>query len=61
MIEAWANLYAEFAIAVAARWDGVTVPDGYLGLPGVGDGADGVRFIDASVRSNAQGGAWVRI
>lgn len=61
LIEAWANLYAEFAIAVAARRDGVTVPDGYLGLPGVGDGADGVRFIDASVRSNAQGGAWVRI
>lgn len=61
LIEAWANLYTEFAIAVAARRDGVLVPDGYLGLPGVGDGAEGVRFIDASVRSDAQGGAWVRI
>jgi len=61
LIEAWANLYTEFAIAVAARRDGVTVPEGYLGLPSVGEGAEGVRFIDASVRSNTQGGVWVRI
>lgn len=61
LIEAWANLYTEFAIAIAARRDGLVLPPGYLGLPGVADGADGVRFIEASVRSNAQGGDWVQI
>ncbi len=58
LIEAWANLYTEFALAVAARRDGSALPDGYLGLPDVRDGAAGVRFIEASVRSNASGGIW---
>lgn len=61
IIEAWANLYTEFALAVAARRDGVRVPDGWLGFPGVADGAEGVRFIEAAVRSNDGGGAWVSL
>ena len=60
-IEAWGNLYTEFALAVAARRDGVSVPNDWLGYPDVAQGAEGVRFIDASVRSNDAGGAWVRI
>lgn len=58
IIEAWANLYTEFALAVAARRDGVRVPDGWLCFPGVADGTQGVRFIEAAVRSNSAGGAW---
>ena len=61
LIEAWANLYTEFAIAVAARRDSVLLPPDYLCLPDVRDGADGVRFIEASVQSNTRGGSWVRI
>lgn len=61
IIEAWANLYTEFAMAVAARSDGISVPPDWLGYPGVTQGADGVRFIDASVRSHQSGGAWVAI
>lgn len=61
IIEAWANLYTEFAIAVAAHRDGVTPLEGWLGFPGVTDGAAGVRFIEAAVRSNAKGGVWVQI
>jgi len=61
IIEAWGNLYAEFAMAVAARRDGRDLPPGWLGMPRVADGADGVRFIDACVRSNETGGAWVRV
>ncbi len=61
IIEAWANLYTEFAMAVAARRDGVTFPSDWLSYPGVGQGADGVRFIDASVRSHQTGGDWVAI
>lgn len=61
IIEAWGNLYTEFAMAVAARKDGRDLPDGWLGMPRVDDGADGVRFIDACVRSDANAAAWVRI
>ncbi len=61
IIEAWANLYTEFAMAVAARRDGLTVPADWLAIPRVADGALGVRFIDATVRSHESGGAWVDI
>ena len=61
IIEAWGNLYLEFAMAVAARKDGVSVPKGWLDMPEVEDGADGVRFIDATVRSNQMNGSWVSI
>ena len=61
LMEAWANLYTEFAMAVAARQDGVTPPENWLGLPRVEDGEDGVRFIHASVRSNDSGEEWVSI
>ncbi len=61
IIEAWANLYTEFAMAVAARRDGITIPEDWLALPRVSEGAAGVRFIDATVRSHENGGAWVSI
>jgi len=59
LIEAWGNLYTEFAVAVAARKDGVELPAGWLEYPTVEDGARGVKFVDAAVESNKQGGAWV--
>jgi predicted dehydrogenase len=61
MIEAWANLYTEFAMAVAARRDGIEPPPDWLDFPTVEDGAMGVRFVDAAVQSNKAGGAWVGI
>lgn len=61
IIEAWGNLYTEFAMAVAARRDGRATPDGWLGMPEVEDGADGVRFIEAAYQSNVADGAWVSI
>ena len=59
IIEAWGNLYAEFAMAVAARADGIDLPQDWLGIPGVEDGSNGVRFIDATVRSHRDAGSWV--
>ena len=61
IIEAWGNLYTEFAMAVAARRDGVGMPDDWLSLPGVEDGTRGVKFIDACVRSNDNQGDWVEL
>ncbi|MEJ5220340.1 Gfo/Idh/MocA family oxidoreductase [Cognatishimia sp. D5M38] len=61
LIEAWANLYTEFAMAVAARRDGIQAPEGWLGYPTVSEGAAGVHFVDASVQSNTADGKWVSI
>ncbi len=61
IIEAWGNLYTEFALAVAARRDGKSLPRAWLEMPGVSEGAAGVRFIDACVRSNDRAGGWVQL
>ena len=61
LIEAWANLYTEFALAIAANRDGATLPDGWLAMPGVEAGAEGVRFIEAAVRSHRKGGTWTTV
>lgn len=60
-VEAWANLYTEFALAIAARTDGVSVPDGVLNHPGVTDGARGVAFVNAMVSSVQNAGAWTAV
>ena len=61
LIEAWGNLYTEFALAVGARRDGTALPAGMLAMPTVEDGADGVAFIEAAVRSHHGGGDWQEI
>ncbi len=57
--DAWGNLYEEFAVAIEARRDGRTLPEGLLACPGLAEGAAGVAFIQAAIRSNAGGGVWV--
>ncbi len=59
IIEAWGNLYTEFALAVAARRDGLTPPEDWLLYPTVDQGTRGVHFIEAAVDSHRAGGAWV--
>jgi predicted dehydrogenase len=56
---AWANLYTEFAVAIAARRSGETLPDGLVEFPTALDGARGVKFIHAAVDSHESGGAWM--
>jgi predicted dehydrogenase len=58
-LEAWANLFTEFAVAIAARREGRVLPAGLVQHPTVEDGARGMQFIDAVVSSHAAGGAWV--
>jgi predicted dehydrogenase len=61
VIEAWANLYTEFAMAVAARRDGISTPADWLEMPTVKQGAKGVKFIEATVASHEAGGEWVTL
>jgi predicted dehydrogenase len=56
--EAFANLYADAADAIAARRTG-TKPDPLaLDFPTVGDGARGLKFVEAAVASQRNGGCW---
>jgi predicted dehydrogenase len=61
LIEAWGNLYTEFAMAVAARHDGIAAPADWLGMPRVAEGAQCVRFTEAAADSHEAGGQWTAI
>ncbi|KHQ54651.1 Gfo/Idh/MocA family protein [Mameliella alba] len=57
-LEAFANLYTEAAHAIHAHRRGETVP-GDLLFPTLQDGMEGMRFIEACVRSSSRDSAWV--
>jgi predicted dehydrogenase len=59
LIDAWASLYTEFAVAIDARRMGIPLPPDLVAYPTVLDGARGVRFVEAAVESHQAGGAWV--
>lgn len=56
--EAFANIYADAAEAIAARRAGVTPDPLALYFPNARDGMLGVGFVEASLASSAAGGAW---
>ena len=58
-LEAFANLYSDFADAVRARRTDSSARAPWT--PTVGDGLRGMRFVDALVRSDAAGQAWVDV
>ena len=53
-LEAFAQLYKDFAEQVHARMEGRDADPACLLVPGIEDGLRGMRFIDASVRSRGQ-------
>jgi predicted dehydrogenase len=55
-LEAFANLYTEFAQRVATRIGGTPGDDQPTLFPGVSDGVKGLAFVAASVKSMATGG-----
>jgi len=56
--DAWANIYLEFAVAVDARREGRTLPDGLVAFPTLQDGIDGMAFVEAALASN-RSGDWI--
>ena len=58
-IESFSTIYSDIAEVVFARL-GNREPDPLaLTVPGVEDGALGVKFVEAAIESNARNGAWV--
>ena len=57
-LEAFANLYRNFALTLMARLDGTTPPKEALDFPGAEDGVRGMAFIDNLIRSNESQAKW---
>lgn len=57
-LESMGNLYKSFIGCVAAKKDGSFTPD-MIDFPTVHDGAEGVKFVHACLKSNAEGNVWV--
>ena len=60
-LEGFAQIYADAADLVSAHRSGRTPPATVRDLPGVSDGVEGVRFIEAAVRSAAADGRWTAL
>ncbi len=58
-LEAFAQLYADAAEQIAARWEGRAPAPTARFLPTVEDGEAGMKFIEAAIASSRQGGAWL--
>ncbi|MCO6386808.1 Gfo/Idh/MocA family protein [Aliihoeflea sp. 40Bstr573] len=59
-LEGFANIYAEAARAIRARQVGKALPAEVV-YPTVEDGVEGLKFIDACVRSSAKNGGFVKL
>ncbi|WP_152048827.1 Gfo/Idh/MocA family protein [Aureimonas psammosilenae] len=59
LFEAWANLYSRFATAMEATEMGDAERLAGLRYPDVRAGVEGVRWVEACVRSAEAGGVWV--
>ena len=59
-LESMGNLYRSFMECVRAKQDGSFKPE-MIDFPTVHDGAEGVRFVHACLKSNNQGNTWVEL
>ena len=59
LLEAWANLYARFAIAMEATDRGDTARLATFRYPDITAGVEGVRWVENCVRSADAGGIWI--
>jgi predicted dehydrogenase len=57
-LEAFANLYRNFALTLSARIDGTKPPAAALDFPSVDDGIRGMAFIDTVVKSGQSKEKW---
>lgn len=60
-LEAFAQLYSDFAVQIHARQNGSSANALAVPTPGVADGVDGLTFITRALVSSAAGGQWVDV
>lgn len=60
-LEAFAQLYRDFAVQIRAHQKGVNANALAAPTPGVADGVDGLRFITCALASSAAGGQWMDV
>ena len=60
-LEAFGNIYRNFAKVVQARIDGRQPEPEYLDFPTVHDGVRGMQFIDAVIESGAKNAKWMKL
>lgn len=60
-LEAFANIYRNFAMCVQARLAGKEPDAVYKDFPSVKDGLRGMLFIDALIKSTQSGAVWVKV
>jgi predicted dehydrogenase len=60
-LEAFAQLYSDLAEQITARRENRAPDPDSLLVPGVSDGVEGVRFINAVLESSRNGSAWTTI
>ena len=59
-LESMGNLYRSFMVCVEAKKNGAFTPD-MIDFPTVHDGAEGVKFVHACLKSNQSGNVWVEL
>ncbi len=59
-LEAFANIYRNFALTLAARIDGTSVNPDLVEFPSVKEGIRGMAFIENVVKSNESAEKWTR-
>jgi predicted dehydrogenase len=60
-LEAFAQLYTDLAEQIVARKEGRRPDSNALLVPGVSDGVDGVKFIQAVLESSRNESAWTKV
>lgn len=61
LTDAWANLYAEAGLVIAARRSGRDLGQASTRLSGVADGLRGMNFVEACADSHEAGGIWTQM
>ncbi len=60
-LEGFANLYTDFADQLTAFLNGTAPDPASLLVPGIQEGVNGMKFVEAVVRSGREGATWVRL
>ncbi len=57
-LEAFANIYRNFAMTLRAKLDNTSIDTDYSDFPSAGDGVRGMAFIEKVIESSKNGGKW---